>query len=60
MSLVNPELLEVVLRPLVEKIVEEKVEAFKKEFLEKYTISQEAEKPVPVKDIVSVPIKRAL
>lgn len=47
----NPELLEAALRPLVEKIVEEKVEAFKKDFLEKHTISQEAEKPIPVKDM---------
>ena len=51
MSLMNPELLEAALRPLVEKIVEEKVEAFKKDFLEKHTISQEAEKPIPVKDM---------
>ena len=49
MSLMNPELLEAALRPLVEKIVEEKVETFKKDFLEKHTISQEAEKPIPVK-----------
>ena len=51
MSLMNPELLEVALRPLVEKIVEEKVEAFKKYFLEKHSISQEEEKPIPVKDM---------
>ena len=51
MSLMNPELLEVALRPLVEKIVEEKVEAFKKDFLEKHSISQEEEKPIPVKDM---------
>lgn len=51
MSLMNPELLEAALRPLVEKIVEEKVEAFKKDFLEKHSISQEAEKPIPVKDM---------
>ncbi len=51
MSNINPELLEVALRPLIEKIVEEKVEAFKKDFLEKHTISQEAEKPIPVKDM---------
>lgn len=51
MSNLNPELLEVALRPLVEKIVVEKVEAFKKEFLEKHAISQEEEKPIPVKDM---------
>ena len=51
MSLINPELLEVALRPLVEKVVEEKLEAFKKDFIEKLVISQEAEKPIPVKDM---------
>lgn len=51
MSLMNPELLEVALRPLVEKIVEEKVEAFKKDFLVKHPISQEIEKPIPVKEM---------
>ena len=51
MSLINPELLEVALRPLVEKVVEEKLEAFKKDFIEKLTISQEAEKPIPVKEM---------
>ena len=47
----NLELLEVALRPLVEKVVEEKLEAFKKDFIEKLAISQEAEKPIPVKDM---------
>ena len=51
MSLLNPELFEVALRPLVEKVVEEKFEAFKKDFLEKHTISTESEKPIPVKDL---------
>ena len=51
MSNMNPELLEVALRPLVEKVVEEKLEAFKKDFIENLTISQEAEKPIPVKDM---------
>ena len=50
----NPELLEVALRPLIEKVVEEKLEAFKKDFIEKLTISQEAEKPIPVKDISAI------
>ncbi len=54
MSLINPELLEVALRPLVEKVVEEKLEAFKKDFIEKLTISQEAEKPIPVKDMSAI------
>lgn len=47
----NPELLEVALLPLVEKIVEEKVKAFKKDFLENHYISHEAEKPIPVKEM---------
>ena len=51
MSNINPELLEVALRPLVEKIVEEKVEAFKKDFLEKHSISQKTEEPVTVKQM---------
>ena len=51
MSLINPELLEVALRPLVEKVVEEKLEAFKKDYIEKLAISQEAEKPIPVKEM---------
>ena len=51
MSLLNPELLEVALRPLIESIIEEKLEAFKKDFIEKLVISQEGEKPIPVKDM---------
>ena len=51
MSLMNPELLEVALRPLVEKIVEEKIEAFKKDFLEKHSISQKTEEPITVKQM---------
>jgi len=51
MSLLNPELLEVALSPLIEKVVEEKLEAFKKDFIENLAISQEAEKPIPVKDM---------
>ena len=47
----NSELVEVAFLPLVEKVLEEKLEAFKKEFIEKLTISQAAEKPIPVKDI---------
>jgi predicted DNA-binding transcriptional regulator AlpA len=54
MSLINPELLEVALRPLVEKIVEVKIEAFKKDFIENLAISQEAEKPIPVKDMSAI------
>jgi predicted DNA-binding transcriptional regulator AlpA len=51
MSLINPELLEVALRPLIEEIVEENLKAFKKDLIEKIVISQEAEKPIPVKDM---------
>lgn len=51
MSSINPELLEVALRPLVENVVEEKLEAFKKDFIEKLVISKEGEKPIPVKDM---------
>ncbi len=51
MSNMNPELLEVALSPLIEKVVEEKLEAFKKDFIENLAISQEAEKPIPVKDM---------
>jgi predicted DNA-binding transcriptional regulator AlpA len=51
MSLLNPELLEVALSPLIEKVVDEKLEAFKKDFIENLAISQEAEKPIPVKDM---------
>ena len=54
MSLINPELLEVALSPLIEKIVEDKVEAFKKDFLEKHTIAQETEKPIPVKEMAVI------
>lgn len=54
MSNMNPELLEVALRPLVEKVVEENLEAFKKDFIEKIAISQEAEKPIPVKEMAAI------
>ena len=54
MSLINPELLEVALSPLIEKIVEDKVEAFKKDFLEKHAIAQETEKPIPVKEMAVI------
>jgi excisionase family DNA binding protein len=54
MSLINPELLEVALRPLIEEIVEDKVETFKKDFLEKHAIAQETEKPTPVKEMSKI------
>ena len=54
MSLLNLELLEVALSPLVEKVVEEKLEAFKKDYIENLAISQEAEKPIPVKEMATI------
>jgi predicted DNA-binding transcriptional regulator AlpA len=54
MSLINPELLEATLRPLIEKIVEDKVEAFRKDFLEKHAIVQGTEKPIPVKKMAVI------
>ena len=54
MSLLNPELLEVALSPLIEKVVEEKLEAFKKDFIQNLAISQEAEKPIPVKEMAAI------
>ncbi len=54
MSLINPELFEATIRPLIEKIVEEKLEKFKNEILEKLSISQEIEKPIPVKEMSAI------
>ncbi len=54
MSLINPELLEAALRPLIEKIVEEKLEKFKNDVLAKLPISQEVEKPIPVKEMSAI------
>jgi excisionase family DNA binding protein len=54
MSNMNPELLEVALSPLIEKVVEEKLEAFKKDFIENLAISQKAEKPIPVKEMAAI------
>lgn len=54
MSLINPELLEVALRPLLEKIIEEKLEAFKKDYIDNLSISQEVEKPIPVKEMAAI------
>ncbi len=54
MSLINPELLEATLRPLIEKIVEEKLEKLKIEILDKLPISQGIEKPIPVKEMSTI------
>lgn len=54
MSLINPALLEVALSPLLEKIVDEKVEIFKKDFIEKLATTQAAEKPITVKEMSAI------
>ncbi len=54
MSLINPELFEATIRPLIEKIVEEKLEKFKNEISEKLSISQAIEKPIPVKEMSAI------
>ena len=51
MSLLNPELLEVALRPLIESIIEEKLEPRLAEIISMHTITAENEKPIPVKDM---------
>ena len=51
MSLMNPELLEVALRPLLEKIVDEKLEPHFAELTSLQSISAENEKPIPVKEM---------
>jgi excisionase family DNA binding protein len=51
MSLMNPELLEVELRPLLEKIVDEKLELHFAELNSLQSISAENEKPIPVKEM---------
>jgi len=51
MSLLNPELLEVALRPLLEKIIDEKLESRLTELISLHLISAESEKPIPVKEM---------
>jgi excisionase family DNA binding protein len=51
MSLINPELLEVALRPLLEKIVDEKLVPHFAELTSLQSISAENEKPIPVKEM---------
>ena len=51
MSLLNPELLEVALRPLLEKIVQEQLEPRLAELNSLRSISTENEKPIPVKEM---------
>jgi excisionase family DNA binding protein len=54
MSLLNPELLEVALRPLLEKIIDEKLEPRLTELISLHSISQETEKPIPVKEMAAI------
>jgi excisionase family DNA binding protein len=51
MSLLNPELLEVALRPLIESIIEEKLKPRIAEIINQQSISAENEKPIPVKEM---------
>jgi excisionase family DNA binding protein len=51
MSLLNPELLEVALRPLIESIIEEKLEYRLIELISLHSFSTENEKPIPVKEM---------
>jgi excisionase family DNA binding protein len=39
---------------LLEKIIEEKLEAFKKDYIDNLSISQEVEKPIPVKEMAAI------
>jgi excisionase family DNA binding protein len=54
MSLLNPELLEVALRPLLEKIVQEQLEPRLAEIIKQQSISAENEKPIPVKEMAAI------
>jgi excisionase family DNA binding protein len=54
MSLLNPELLEVALRPLLEKIVQEQLEQRLAELNSLRSISTENEKPIPVKEMAAI------
>ncbi len=54
MSLLNPELLEIALRPLIESIIEEKLEACLAKLSSIQSISTENEKPIPVKEMAAI------
>jgi excisionase family DNA binding protein len=54
MSSLNPELLEVALRPLIESIIEEKLEPLLAELISHRSISAESEKPIPVKEMATI------
>ena len=54
MSLLNPELLEVALRPLIENIIEEKLEPRLAEIINQQSISADNEKPIPVTEMSKI------
>ena len=54
MSLLNPELLEVALRPLIESIIEEKLKPRLVEIIKQQSISAENEKPIPVSEMSKI------
>ena len=54
MSLLNPELLEVALSPLIESIMEEKLETRITELISQQSIYAECEKPIPVKEMAAI------
>jgi len=54
MSLLNPELLEVALRPLIESIIEEKLKPRLAEIINQQSIYAECEKPIPVKEMAVI------
>jgi excisionase family DNA binding protein len=54
MSLMNPELLEVALRPFLEKIVQEKFEPILIELTEKQSLSNVSERPIPMKEMSNI------
>jgi predicted DNA-binding transcriptional regulator AlpA len=54
MSLLNPELLEVALRPLIESVIEEKLEPRLAGIIKQHATSSENEKPIPVSEMSKV------
>jgi predicted DNA-binding transcriptional regulator AlpA len=54
MSLLNPELLEVALRPLIESIIEEKLEPRLAEIINLQSNLAENEKPIPVSEMSKI------
>ena len=54
MSLLNPELFEVALRPLIESVIEEKLEPLLAEIIKQQSIFAENEKPIPVTEMSKI------